>query len=1173
VLCAGCGEPLPAGAKFCIQCGTPTQASCPSCGASVVPGARFCMECGSSLVDTPTAPRHQAPISAPAPTAERRVTSVLFGDLVGFTPLSESRDPEEVREILSRYFAEARKVVERYGGTVEKFIGDAVMAVWGVPVAHEDDAQRAVRAGLDLVAAVEALGEDVGVPDMAARVGIVTGEVAATIGAVGEGMVAGDAVNTAARVQAVAAPGQVWVDEPTRSLTSAAMAYADVGAHALKGKAEPIRLYHARGVTAASGGSQRVDGLEAPFTGRDRELRLVKELLHAVIEDGRSRLVSVWGTAGVGKSRLDWEFEKYVDGIDARIRWHRGRALSYGDGVAFWSLAEMVRARLGIADGDPVAVQQQRLNAALAEFVPAPGERDRLTPRLSVLLGLEPGHGAAFSREDLFAAWTTFFERVATDWDGVVLVFEDLQHADSSLLDFIDHLMESAQFPLFVLTFSRPELAEARPSFGIGRRATPIHLEPLPDAAMDRLVDGLVDGLPVEARQALTARAEGIPLYAVETVRALIDRDAVVPRDGRYVLAPDAADKVDFAELVAPTSLQALIAARLDALSPDERRFVGDASVHGMTFSLDALRATSPVANFDAVLAALVRKEIVELYTDQWSPERGQYRFVQALVRTVAYDTLSRRDRKARHLAVAAHIAAENEGEELAGVLARHYLDALDAAPGDPDADQLRLTAVALLEKAAARARAVGSIEEALRHYLTALDRDPDLETEARLHEGAANAAGSLSRLDEGLAHAARARELFDGLGRLGDSVRALAVYGGLLIDNDQLEQAAETMAPVYASVKDDSAIEDASALLAGELARTYSYQGRWSESERYAKHALQSAEARADWPQVVGLLTRYATLWMCQGVPTGGLAMLSSAIDLARRHHLPQQLLTALANKVAFNNCRDLAAAEAAGREALDIAAHLGSVGRQGALLVNVALCHWFRGGWDEIAILRTRHDVHHLHSEVVIRLLGGLVARERGRLSEADLATPEGVEHSVDLNLRAHVAQLRALQFASQGRHHEATGEAAAAVEDALEAAAFDDDFIVHWPLAVEYALAADDVARAQSLVAIVADAPPGLVPPLVSAQLPRLRGLTLVAAGEPDRADADLARAVEELRAFGARFALAQALVSLAELRIDTGGLVTSLLDEARAIFTDLEAKPWLESVDRLAAAVPV
>ncbi|MGH3152277.1 MAG: adenylate/guanylate cyclase domain-containing protein, partial [Streptosporangiaceae bacterium] len=293
--------------------------------------------------------------------AERRVCSVLFCDVAGFTPLSESRDPEAVRELLSGYFEVARTVIGRYGGVVEKFIGDAVMAVWGTPVATEGDAERAVRSALDLVAAVADLGTRAGVPDLAARAGVVTGEVAVTLGATGQGMVAGDAVNTAARVQSVAEPGQVLVDAATQRLAADGVGFAAAGEHTLKGKSEPVPLWQATRVLSGVGGLKRLDGLEAPLIGRDAELRTVKDLFHAAAERQVPRLVLVSGPAGVGKSRVGWEFDKYADGLADVVWWHRGRCLRYGEGVAFWALAEIVRQRLGIAEEDSADMAAQKL--------------------------------------------------------------------------------------------------------------------------------------------------------------------------------------------------------------------------------------------------------------------------------------------------------------------------------------------------------------------------------------------------------------------------------------------------------------------------------------------------------------------------------------------------------------------------------------------------------------------------------------------------------------------------------------------------------------------------------------------------------------------------------------------------------------------------------------------
>ncbi len=439
--------------------------------------------------------------------------SVLFCDLVGFTPLSESRDPEAVRELLSRYFDVARTVIGRHGGTVEKFIGDAVMAVWGTPAAAEGDAERAVRAALGLVGAVSELEAETGLPDLAARAGVVTGEVAVTIGAVGEGMVAGDAVNTAARVQAVAQPGAVLVDSGTQRLAGSAIGFADAGSHRLKGKAGPEQLWRATRVLSAVGGAQRVDGLEAPLIGRDAELRTVRELFHAAADRKVPRLMLVSGPAGVGKSRLGWEFEKYIDGLATEVWWHRGRCLSYGEGVAFWALAEIVRQRLGIAEEDPAETAAAKLREGLDRFVPDPGERAFAGLRLGRLLGVTfAGDGAAsLTREELFAGWRLFFERLAAEGPLVLLV-EDAQYADAGLLDFLDHLIDwSRDLPVYVLVFARPELHQARPGFGAGRNRTTLTLDPLDPASMDQLVDALVPGMPAAARRAVTTQAQGIP--------------------------------------------------------------------------------------------------------------------------------------------------------------------------------------------------------------------------------------------------------------------------------------------------------------------------------------------------------------------------------------------------------------------------------------------------------------------------------------------------------------------------------------------------------------------------------------------------------------------------------------------------------------------------------------
>jgi class 3 adenylate cyclase len=394
---------------------------------------------------------------------------VLFADLVGFTTLSEHRDPEEVRELLSHYFDRSRNLIGRYGGTVEKFIGDAVMAVWGTPVAREDDAERAVRAALALTQMVSTLGGEVGMPELRLRAGVLTGNAAVELGAEGEGMVLGDTVNTASRLQSIAEPGTVLVDDVTRRASEAAIDYEDAGSHQVKGREQPVHAWTALRVVAGVGGARRGTGLEAPLVGRDRDLETIIDVAEDTVTNCTARLVTVTGEAGTGKSRLLWEFFKYIDGIEQIRWWHQGRCVSYGEGVSYWALAEMVRARAGITDGDSPDAERVKLTATIERFVTEERERQLVHPRLSQLLGLE--QRSAGEAADLFSGWRLFFERMAQA-QPLVLAFEDLQWADSGLLDFIDYLLEwSADYPIFVLALGRPEL-EVAARAGVQRYAS-----------------------------------------------------------------------------------------------------------------------------------------------------------------------------------------------------------------------------------------------------------------------------------------------------------------------------------------------------------------------------------------------------------------------------------------------------------------------------------------------------------------------------------------------------------------------------------------------------------------------------------------------------------------------------------------------------------------------------
>ena len=824
--------------------------------------------------------------------------SVLFCDLVGFTPLSESRDPEAMRELLSEYFTVARTVIERYGGIVEKFIGDAVMAVWGAPAA-EGDAERAVRSGLDLVAAVAELGQRAGVAGLAARCGVVTGEVAVTVGAGGEGM-AGDTVNTAARVQTAAGPGSVLVDGATKRLAERGVGFAGAGEHVLKGKSEPQHLWRATWVLADVGGVQRVDGLEAPLTGRDAELRTVKELFHAAAERRVPRLVLVSGPAGVGKSRLGWEFRKYIDGLAEQVWWHRGRCLSYGDGVAFWALAEMVRQRLSIAEEDPAEVAAGKLAEGLHRVVTDPGERAYVRARLARLLGVAVSEdaGSTLTREDLFAGWRLFFERLAAE-GPVVLLVEDAHHADAGLLDFLDYLIDWVRdLPIFVLVFARPELGLARPGFGAGRNRSTLTLDPLDAASMAILADALVPGMPGPARAAITAQAQGIPLFAVETVRSLIDRDIVQPVEGVYRLVGDVG------ELAVPDSLHALLAARLDALDPGVRRLVADAAVLGTTFTAEALLAISgngePTVR--TALDELVRREVLTVSADPLSPEKGSYGFAQQMLQQVAYDTLSRRDRKARHLRVADYLRAAfpGDGEEVAEVIARHYLDALQAVPDDPDAGQIRAQAITGLTRAGERAGRTGAPALAAASYATAArltQAGPGNEepAAAALWERAADAALTSGDWATAIERAGQAGDLYRHGGDARAAARAQAIAGRALRLWGRHGEAREQLSAAVAVLREDPDTDTVRAL--GELATLEAFAGSPAADALTAEALALGQDLGADDATLADL---FATRGICHaqaGRRLEATAYFREAVRLAEQAGDTIRLARALIN------------------------------------------------------------------------------------------------------------------------------------------------------------------------------------------------------------------------------------------------------------------------------------
>jgi class 3 adenylate cyclase/tetratricopeptide (TPR) repeat protein len=1167
--CANCGHENPSGAKFCAKCGSGLTLACPSCGSAYRTGDLFCVECGVRLTEGVAPPAVPAAPAA-APVAERRLVTVLFADLVGFTSLSEKRDSEEVRELLSRYFETCRRIAELYRGTIEKFIGDAVMAVWGAPVATEDDAERAMRAALELVAAVQALGEEVGAPTLRARAGVLTGEAAVTLGAQGEGMVAGDLVNTASRVQSAAEPGTVYAGEATRRATEQVVVYEHAGSHELPGKSGLIPLWRAMRVVSGTRGTLKAEGLEPPFVGRDRELRLLKELFHASAEEGKARLVSISGIAGIGKSRLFWEFFKYTDGLPQRTLFHRGRCLAYGEGVTYWALADMVRMRCRIAEDEEPASALAKLQATLAEFVVDEEERRFVEPRLSHLLGLEERQ--AGEREELFGAWRLFFERLA-DADPVVMVFEDMHWADPSLLDFVEYLLEwSRDHPLYVITLTRPELTERRPTWGAALRTfSSLYLEPLSERAMEELLSGFVPGLPAELRARILARAEGVPLYAVETVRMLLDRGLLVQEGSVY--RPVGAIET----LEVPETLQALIAARLDGLTTEERRLLQDGAVWGKTFTREALSAISGLAEsqFEPLLAGLVRKEVLSIQADPRSPEHGQYGFLQDLVRRVAYEMLSMRERKSRHLAAAEQLERRYASEqEVVEVLASHYLAAYEAASEDADAEEIKQRAGALLARAGERASSLAASEEAEHYFEQAAMLAAEPLAQAPLLERAGEMALRAGKFEPAQTDFERALTLFRDAGESHQAARVTARLGEVEWRRGHLDNALERMERALGELEGEGPDADVAAL-AAQVGRLYSFKGELEPASARLETALELAESL--WlPEVLAqaLISKgFVASWRSRLAEA--LALTQQGLALALEYEIPSAAFRAFNNLADLHSQRDRCdEASTQLEQGLALARRVGDRHYEAILLGEFSWSLALTGRWQQaLGALEQvpEEQLVELNPTFLIALPEPLVAQ--GKLEQARRLLSLHARHkaSADLQQRAAYGAAETVVLRAEGREREALA-AAEEVLAALEIRPQDQAVKIAFPQALEAALALGERRRVEELLEVIDALPPGRRAPSLRAHAARFRARLAAMDGEIRKAERGFAAAASTFREFGLVFWLAVTLTEQSDWLTSEGRAAEAepLLAEARETFVRLEAKLWLERVDAADAA---
>ncbi|MCP4309194.1 MAG: AAA family ATPase [bacterium] len=700
-LCPSCGAPAVGDARFCTSCGTSLADVCSSCGADIPAESRFCPSCGSptAVVDPDT----------DAGLEERKVVSVLFVDLVGFTAHTAQSDPEDVRARLTVYHRKIREDVERFGGRVEKLMGDGVFAVFGAPVAHEDDPERAVRAALRMQRSVDDLNAGDPELSLSIRVAVTTGEAIVQISGTDrdrEGIV-GDVVNTASRLEQVAPPGGVVVDERTYLSSREVVIYGDLDPVAVKGKSEPVTIWQP--LEARSRFGVDVDRRHStPFVGRDAELGALVDAFERTVRERTVQLVTIIGDPGVGKSRLLNEFRETTDARPDIAWWRQGRCLPYGEGITFWALAEIVKAHAGILDSDAGA--EAKLRAAVKPLFTDSTTADWVEARLALLAGV--GGGADnVDQAELFSAWSRFLEALAAR-NPLILVVEDLHWADEAMLDFLEHLTDWAvASPILVITTARPEFYSVRGSWGGGKRnAVSVSLSPLDSEDAAVLLGALLETTVLDAsvQQAILERSEGNPLYVTEFVRLAGDQGLLQDAAGIEDLPP-------------PGSVQGIVAARLDLLDPEEKATLQAAAVVGKVFWLGVLQAIRSVPDSSALLRDLIRRELIRPVRDPSMLGQEEYAFTHSVIRDVAYGQIPRGDRAHLHESVASWIEAVTgpHGSDAAELVAYHLGEAM-LLSSDPD-PELRMKSYRVNMQAGERSRGLNPVAGA-GYYRTAAD-------------------------------------------------------------------------------------------------------------------------------------------------------------------------------------------------------------------------------------------------------------------------------------------------------------------------------------------------------------------------------------------------------------------------------------------------------------------
>jgi class 3 adenylate cyclase/tetratricopeptide (TPR) repeat protein len=840
--------PMPAGRRLWHM------RTCPSCGNDNPDDARFCNACATPLQTEATERRE-----------ERKVVTVLFCDLVGSTAQAERMDPEDVRALLSRYHSRVRSELERFGGTVEKFIGDAVMALFGAPTAREDDPERAVRAAL----AVRVWAREEA--EVQVRIGITTGETVVALGArpeLGEGMAAGDVVNTAARLQSAAPVNGILVDERTFRATERAIEYATAESVGAKGKSEPVLVWQAVEARSRYGVDVRQMGA-TPLVGRERERRMLSDALDRVQDEHSTQLVTLVGVPGIGKSRLVWELFRYLErGVDL-VTWRQGRSLPYGAGVAFWALGEIVKAQAGILETDDVVVAEAKLARAVRTLVADERDAAWVERQLRPLLGLADAGG---ERGEAFAAWRRFLESLA-ELRPLVLVFEDLHFADDGLLDFVDHLADWVSgVPLLIVATARPELLTRRPAWGGGKpNAVTISLSPLSDDETAHLVHGLLDRSVLDARlqRTLLDRAGGNPLYAEEFARLV--------EAGR-----------EPAEL--PETVQGIVAARLDLLPGDEKRLLQDASVVGKVFWLGALARLDGAdrSALEERLHTLERQEFLRRERTPSLAGETEYAFRHILVRDVAYGQIPRAERAEKHRLAAEWIESLGRPHDNVELIAHHYVSALELA-GATGADTAPLadSARTALRDAGDRAVALNAYPAAVGFYDRALELWPADDDERLLLAFKRARALAISRDERAAETLDDVRETLVAAGDAARAAEACTLLAELWWDRGQRERTSRYLDEARELVA-DAAPSPAKASVLAEVSRYSMLAGDDETTFSVGSEALEMAGALELHGVRAHVLNSIGSARSNAG-DIGGIADLERSVELARTLNLPE--------------------------------------------------------------------------------------------------------------------------------------------------------------------------------------------------------------------------------------------------------------------------------------------